>query len=372
MYDCIIVGAGPAGATAAYHLAKLRKSVLLLEQASLPRYKACGGGVSPAVANYFDFDLTPVIENTVTGVLFTWKLGDPVETKLKTPQPMWMVQRDVFDNFLVDQAKQQGAEVKDQSAVTSINWQGDTWQVNTAQGSFSATYLIAADGGKGPMANWLGFPEHKQYASMALEVETTVSEDKLHTAHFDFGSVKNGTIWNFPKTNGYSISAAVLGNPKGKTKDLQDALTNYAKKCGIDLSNSKFTESTMCLWSEPQDLHTKNALLAGEAAGIVDPLLGEGIRPAIFTGMEAAKAIGEALGGNTAALANYTKVVNDEWGKELALAQRLAGLFFKFTNIAYKVGVKQPAASKLMSKILCGQLRYSDVVEGAMKKLKPF
>ena len=49
-FDCIVVGAGPAGASAAYHLSKRRHKVLLLEKAALPRYKPCGGGVSPQVA----------------------------------------------------------------------------------------------------------------------------------------------------------------------------------------------------------------------------------------------------------------------------------------------------------------------------------
>lgn len=60
-FDCIVVGAGPAGATAAYHLAKRGRSVLILEKAALPRYKPCAGGVSPAIAEWFDFDFTPAI-----------------------------------------------------------------------------------------------------------------------------------------------------------------------------------------------------------------------------------------------------------------------------------------------------------------------
>ncbi len=58
-FDCIIIGAGPAGASAAYHLAKRGRSVLMLEKQTLPRYKPCSGGVSPAIAQWFDFDFTP-------------------------------------------------------------------------------------------------------------------------------------------------------------------------------------------------------------------------------------------------------------------------------------------------------------------------
>ena len=75
MFDCIIVGAGPAGGTAAYHLAKKGRSVLVIEKESFPRVKACGGGLSPAIAQWFDFDLTPAISLKVNKICYTWKLG---------------------------------------------------------------------------------------------------------------------------------------------------------------------------------------------------------------------------------------------------------------------------------------------------------
>ena len=61
MYDCIIVGSGPAGGTAAYHLAKKGHSILILDKADLPRYKPCGGGVSSVIQEWFDFDFTPAV-----------------------------------------------------------------------------------------------------------------------------------------------------------------------------------------------------------------------------------------------------------------------------------------------------------------------
>lgn len=88
MYDVIIVGAGPAGGAAAYHLAKKGRSVLVLEKASLPRYKPCGGGVSPAIAQWFDFDFSPAISLKVDSFSFTWNLGDPVAGKMDTKEPV--------------------------------------------------------------------------------------------------------------------------------------------------------------------------------------------------------------------------------------------------------------------------------------------
>ncbi|MFN7525075.1 MAG: FAD-dependent oxidoreductase, partial [Aphanizomenon sp.] len=134
MYDCIIVGAGPAGGTAAYHLAKKGRSVLVLEKESLPRYKPCGGGVSPAIAQWFDFDFSPAISAKVDSLRFTWKLGDPVESKIDTKEPVWMVRRDIFDHFLVQQAQNQGAELRDNTEVKGIEFKNDSWYVTTDTG----------------------------------------------------------------------------------------------------------------------------------------------------------------------------------------------------------------------------------------------
>ena len=368
MFDCIIVGAGPAGSTAAYHLAKRGRSVLVLEKASFPRHKPCGGGVSPAIAQWFDFDFAPVIDNTVTKVHYTWKQGDAVEAQLKDVEPMWMVRRDTFDHFLMQQAVQQGAELKDATAVTAVRQEGDRWQVATANGTFTAAYLIAADGSEGPMAAWLGFRDQQQTIGATLEVETPVPNDRQHTADFDFGSLKNGFIWNFPKSDGYSISAGFLRG-KGKPQELKKQLTQYAQQTGINLSKSQYSEYSLNAWSGEQALHTNRALLAGEAAGVLDPLTGEGIRPSMFTGLKAAQVIDQTIAGQ-ATLPHYTQIINEEWGSDMVLSGRLAGLFFQFPKIAYKVGVKRPAAAQIMGKILCGELRYSDVTDQAINKLK--
>ncbi len=372
MFDCIIVGAGPAGASAAYHLALKGHSVLVLEKASFPRDKSCGGGVSPAIADWFDFDFAPVIQNQVSQVKYTWKMGDAAEVKLKDVTPMWMVQRGEFDNFLMQQATQQGVEFKDGIEVTGIkiNPEGDSWQVSTSNGDFAGKYLIAADGANSVVANWLGFGESPKVAAASLQVPGEVSDRRRNMAFFDFGSLKNGFMWCFPKADGYSFSGAFVRDQKGKPEELKQQLTKYAEQFGLDLSNSQYVEHPLNLWQEDRPLHSDRALIIGEAAGIVDPLIGEGIRPAMFTGIKAAAAVSKAIAGEANALEQYTETVKQEWGANLGKADFLAGLFFKAPKIAYKLGVKRPAAGQLMGKILCGELSYSQVAERASQKLK--
>ncbi|MDJ0897966.1 MAG: geranylgeranyl reductase family protein [Xenococcus sp. MO_188.B8] len=370
MHDCIIIGAGPAGATAAYNLAKQGRSVLVIDKGRFPRYKPCGGGVSPAIADWFDFDFTPVIKTTVSSVKYTWKFGDPVEIALEDVAPMWMVKRDEFDNFLIQKAIAQGAEFKDSTEVTGINLEDQQWQVSTEDGVFTSSYLIAADGANGPTAGWLGFKSPQKVVAASLEVTTEVSEKRQNLAYFDFGSLKNGFMWSFPKQDSYSFSGAFVRDHKGKPQEIKKQLTNFADKFGVDLANSQYAESTLNLWQADSPLHSDRSLVVGEAGGIVDPLIGEGIRPAIFTGMKAAVAISAALDGDNSALANYSEVIKTEWGSNLAKAQTVAGMFFRFPKIAYKLGVKTPAAGQMMGKILCGELSYSDVAEKVTQKLK--
>ena len=367
MYDCIIVGAGPAGSAAAYHLAKANRSVLILEKELLPRYKACSGAVSPSVADWFDFDFSPAVDSQIMRVRYTWKLGDAVDAELET-EPIWSVRREVFDQFLVEQAQQAGAALKDQTAVRAIAFQPQEnyWQVQTDGETLSARYLIAADGAKGPMANWLGFRSHKVREAAALEIETPEPVEN-GAFSFEFGLVKNGCVWSFPKQKGYSIGiSSFIG---GSVKDIEGPLKKYAPEFGTQFEQGTLHRHPLKLWDGNCDLHTNNALLVGEAAAIVDPLTAEGIRPAMYSGMNAAKAISAALDGEANALENYTRLIHESWGEDMQWAQRIATVFFRVPKIGYRVGIKRPSATKRLGQILAGEVSYADIANRVIKRI---
>lgn len=207
MYDCVIVGAGPAGSTAAYHLAKAGRSVLLLDRATLPRYKPCGGGVSPQVAQWFDFDFTPAISVKVSKVRYTWQMQDAVEREVEASQPLWMVRRDQFDYFIVQQAQRQGAQLKDSTKVMGIAFKSDRWQLDTPQAPIEGRYLIAADGARGSLAKWLGFNNRRYLMGAALEAEPRLAVPSEPVVHFEFGLLKTATPGTSPKRMATRLAA---------------------------------------------------------------------------------------------------------------------------------------------------------------------
>lgn len=365
MFDCIIVGAGPAGGSAAYHLAKLGYSILVLEKDRLPRYKACGGGVSPQVADWFDFDFSPAISTTMRDIRFTWKLGDPVDITIQTPEPMWMVNRSVFDKFLIDQGIAKGAQLRDGTTVIGAEFKGDYWLVQTDQGAIEGRYLIAADGAKGPMAKLLGFSDRKTRWAGVLEAKTDSPPEPR--TFFEFGLAKNACLWSFPKAQGHSIS---MGNFRGNDQpSLQTQLPAFAQHFQLRPEQWQIHEHPIALWDGNQPLHGTQALLAGEAAALLDPLTAEGIRPSMLSGVEAAKAIAAALQGDPEALARYSTTIQAKWGDDMAWAQKLASVFYSVPGIGYKIGIKRPSAATRMGQILCGELCYGDVASRALRRM---
>lgn len=365
IHDCIVIGGGPGGATAAIHLAQAGRDVLLLEKAQLPRAKPCGGGVSPEVARWLPFDLKPALSTLVTRLHFTWAMGSPVEAAF--PTPLWMVRREVFDQLLLDQAVALGVELRAATEAQAYRWEVSHWIVDTPSGPLAGRYLLAADGALGRTAKALGFGRLKHLPAVALEGEALGPMPDVTTAHLDFGSVPSGYQWAFPKADGWSVGTGLFrGKPGG---DLRSAFGTYCRALGLDPGSMHPASHPLKLWDGDQPLHTQAALLVGEAACLVDPFTAEGIRPSILSGRLAAESVHAALSGQDRALEAYTQRIQVEWGSEMHWARRLAHLFYRIPSVSYRVGVAQPGAVQRMAQILCGEVRYSEVAHSAIARL---
>lgn len=366
MFDCIVVGAGPAGSITAYQLAQRGHSVLLLEKHTLPRYKPCTGAIAPSIADWLDFDITPAIDQKLRRIRYTWQMGDPIEANLETEEPMWIVRRDIFDHYLVKQALKAGVTLNDGTLVLGIEFKDNAWIVETEHGTNAGRYLVAADGADGPMARWLGFKAEKVRQSYVLEID--LPEPVANpTMAFEFGLVKQGCLWNFPKHQRHSLGITrFVGNT---LKHPEQSLAAYAQDLGSSFEAGQLYAHGLKLWNGNQPLHTQQALLVGEAAALVDPMTAEGIRPAIFSGIKAAAAIDNALKGDKQALAHYSQTIHSEWGNDIQWSQRIASVFFRMPKIGYRVGIKRPTATKRLGQLLAGEIRYADLANRVIKRL---
>lgn len=365
-FDAIVVGAGPAGGTAAYHLAKRGHKILLLEKQALPRYKPCGGGVSPEVQNWFDFDLRPAVSARVNKIICTLNLGDQVEIDLGRDE-LWMVRREEFDFLLAKKAEAAGATVMDQAAVTAVTRAENAWRVTVGQETFESPLIIAADGAKGPLAKLLGFPERKRFIAGAVEAELPSDGKPDDTLYMEFGLIKNGYLWNFPKSDGHSIGGGAFKS--SAKQDVKEITDDYTKSFGLDpLSGHRFGHPIL-MWNGHQALHIDGAILAGEAACVVDPFTAEGIRPSIQSGLRAADAIDAAIKGDKKALAGYSKRMKEEHGVDMAWAKRLCDLFYTLAPMSYHLVIQRPALQQMLVDVATGKLRYRDIGGRMMKSI---
>lgn len=193
-YDAIVVGLGPAGATAAYELSKKGFKVLALDKQKHPRYKPCGGGLTAKIEKILEPDFKRVVERTIYKVNFTFKGTGDIRAVSSHPL-VYMVMRDVFDSFIVEKAKSSGAEIHEMEKVTHVEEGMDGVLVMTEKNMYAAKLLIGADGVNGIVARSVGLKPKKRTAVL-IEGEIKVKEKAFNRVNdeilFDFGSVPYG------------------------------------------------------------------------------------------------------------------------------------------------------------------------------------
>lgn len=209
-HDVIAVGAGPAGATAAFHLGAAGWRVLVLEKERLPRHKPCAGGVPTSVLRRFPVDFSPVVERVVWRVRFRFADGREVAADLPEGAVV-TVRRDRFDHYLVSHAR---AEVRDGAPVADIRQDGAGVEAVLASGeTVRARYLILADGANSRLVRRVGL---RQQRRMGITVEAEVpADDNLLTAFdnaalFLFGLPVSGYAWVSPNPTTFGINVAAL------------------------------------------------------------------------------------------------------------------------------------------------------------------
>ena len=373
MHDVIVVGAGAAGTASAYHLAARGHRVLILEAQSMPRRKPCGGGMAASVQRWFPFDLSPAADQVIEQVRFTWCLDDPVTAVLPGDSPFWIVQRSRLDQFIAEQAVAAGAELVDAASVEMMERDGDGWTVTAGGHRYSGRAVVVADGSKSRFASQLalGNPKPRFASAVAVEVAAEVSEP--NTARFEFGLVKHGFCWAFPRQGGYSIG---VGSFIGNTDvDADAVLAQLLPSLGLATDAGERIQSPLRVWDGHYPLHnTAGAVAVGDAASLCDPFLAEGLRPALLSGLRSAEALDRYLAADDTrqageALAGYSLAMRQQWGESMAWGRRIAQVFYRVPKVGYQIGIKRPTAPQRIAQILSGEMGYGDIAQRVIKRL---
>lgn len=363
-----MIGAGPAGASAAFHLAHRGRSVVLLERQSPGRNKSCGGGMAASVQRWFPFDLAPIVDQVIREVRFTWALEDPVRATLPGEAPFWIVRRSVLDSFLAHQVARAGGTVCFSTAAEKVDPTGDLWTVLDQHGQrWQARSVLVADGSSSPLAARLGLgPPKPRFAStVSVEVEGPLQEPGV--AYFDFGSVAQGFCWAFPRHGGYSIG---VGTFIGQEEvNGEGVLQRLLPSLGLPPGAGERHPARLRVWDGHYPLHAPGVLVAGDAASLCDPFLAEGLRPSLLSGCQAAHALDAWLGGDSQALQRYTDTMRKEWGESMAWGRRIAQVFYRLPKVGYQLGIKRPTAPQRIAQILSGEMGYGDIAQRVIRRL---
>jgi geranylgeranyl reductase family protein len=346
-YDAMVVGMGPAGATAAYQLSRAGLSVLGLDKATHPRYKVCGGGLSARIDRILEEDYKSVVEHTVYGVQFSYRGADPFLIDSSSPIA-YMVMRDRFDHFLVEKAKRVGTEVHEGEQAILYRQLPDGIEVTTDRGRYRAKALIGADGANSLVAQQL-FPWRRSRRMPTLESEIAIGPAPHYPGPgrvlIDIGATPKGYAWIFPKQERLSIGVAEFRGRLASPKKIFDQFVRDEKGLA-PWQVPKPAGHPLPLFSghggageyrESVGLVSGRALLVGDAGHLVDPLFGEGIYYAVRSGQLAADSILDQIHDRRRSLADYEGAVRREIYEEFRVASRMARIVYSFPRLCHRL-----------------------------------
>lgn len=295
-YDVIICGGGPAGATCAAFCAMGGMKTLVIEKARFPREKVCGDCINPScwpVLERLDVAdrITALPHSRFTGVEFIGLDGRSIRYPLDASiRGEIAVKRSLFDELLLRRARECGAEVREETILTSVK---HGWEIRCGEETFTAQKLVAADGRNSTLLRLLGLLPAAAKERVAIQAHIPapagfgerVVLQFLAEGYCGCSSVGNGVL-----------NLCLVGGPG----DIA-ALKNWAV-ARFQIPQSQAWRTITPLSRKPVPPSAGNLLLVGDAARVIEPFTGEGIYYAIASGELAAKYLSQKL-----ALADYAR-----------------------------------------------------------------
>lgn len=357
-YDAIVVGAGPAGSTTAYRLAERGASVLLLDRARFPRDKPCGGGVTRRAHAELPFSIESVVEHVVTTV----DLGLAFRRRTERGRGgvlASMTQRRRLDALLATRAADAGVDFRDGVRVTAVETD-DAGSTVVADGErLRAQTVVGADGVNGICARALALGGNR---SLSVALEGNLPYERMDARRYDgrfvleLGTVPGGYGWVFPKGDHANFG---VGGLESEGPRLREHLARLCRAHGVrdeDLQDVRGYRLPMR--AHDSCLARGRGLVVGDAAGLVDPLTGDGMYEAFVSGRFAAEAVERVLAGHEPSLDAYGPRLTRHFAVHLWASWSLRAALDRFPRTAYTLATLPPVWAVVES-VVTGEL--SDV-----------
>lgn len=333
-FDCIVVGAGPAGSTAARELAAAGSRVLVLDRAQFPRYKACGGGIPLRTEKLLPFPIDSVVEDSVS-LLQVSHRGSSRFVRNSGKPFAHMVMRERFDALLLEQSRKAGAEFRPATTVRALETNGRV--TVRAEDGFEATasYIVCADGAHSPVGKMAGLGDGiAECAAWEVEVRAPAIRQKAfrNTALIELGYKPWGYAWLFPKAEVLSIGIVL---PPDRAPTMKDRVREYIESLGLGSADVDIARGHKIRFRRGKEtIANEFALLAGDSAGLADEFTEEGISYAVESGRLAARNVLRGLAGGK--LTTYQQDIDREVMPELRAARQIGYMFYGMLNRAPK------------------------------------
>jgi len=384
-YDVIVVGAGPAGATAAHECTKMGLSALILEKEALPREKPCGGAVMYRALRLIDGKVPKhVVEQRIHGLRFLLPGGKVAEFRSNKLMGI-TVFRDRFDEFLARRAERAGAELIESARVTNVSVSQHSARVELADGrEYRSEYLLGADGVNSVVSRALGLrPKRKDLLKVGLGMESDfyVGEEGVAKATDGNPSIleicpsENQICygWIFPKKEHLAIGVAGSGV---HMRDLRTKFDEFCRKTESRLGIPLNLEKRRTFFIGGDGLRSKNvterAILIGDAAGFVDPMMGEGIAYAMQSAVCAVSVISKAIAEgrhDEEILSEYHRHCQDHFSSSFTFAGQVGSGGTPLAELILPRVSGHRLAGEVMAKVARGEISYSDIPYTVMKSL---
>ena len=365
-WDVAVLGAGPAGLAAAYAAANAGARTVVLERSAHPRYKTCGGGligVSVEAASQISIPARDHIQVAT----FTRDGEWGFTRRHRGGSLLATVRREDFDAALLRAAMDAGAVVVERSAARAIEQDGERVRVRLADGStVTAHILIGADGSAGISARHVGVDVAQ--VDLGLEVELPIPDAIQRSWRnrilLDWGPIPGSYGWVFPK--GDVLTVGVIA-PRGMGEQTRRYLRRFVDRLGfasiVPVQDSGHL--TRCRTSE-SPLRRGRVLVAGDAAGLLEPWTREGISFALRSG---------ALAGTVAAacahrgrreldhgLDQYASAVRETLVPEMDAGKRILTAFSRHPGV-FHAAFATPLGWRAFVKLCRGELAFSSIVD---------